>query len=144
MGIHGFAPWYALRRNVTDMGKGEKEEGEMMGKEGWKRPEGAEELGVPMEAIAGRYWNEGYKGISVQMREGEVVADCTDRCFPFEITFGHLTGKKLVAEMHDLWDDYSFKKKAEVKVDDKGRIVALGIGFEDEMKDLIWFDRVED
>lgn len=107
-------------------------------------PEDPEPLGVAVEGLVGRYFNKGYKEIRLEMREGKVVADCSDRCFPFVVTFGHLSGKRFVADMHDVWDDYYFKKKAEVKVDEKGKVVAVGVEFEDEMDDLIWFERTED
>lgn len=107
-------------------------------------PEDPEPLGVAVEGLVGRYFNKGYKEIKLEMREGKVVADCSDRCFPFVVTFGHLSGKRFVADMHDVWDDYYFKKKAEVKVDEKGKVVAVGVEFEDEMDDLIWFERTED
>lgn len=107
-------------------------------------PEDPEPLGVAVEGLVGRYFNKGYKEIRLEMREGKVVADCSDRCFPFVITFGHLSGRKFVADMHDVWDDYHSKKKAEVKVDEEGKVVAVGVDFEDEMEDLIWFERIED
>lgn len=107
-------------------------------------PENPEPLGVAVEGLAGRYFNKGYKEIRLEVREGKVVADCSDRCFPFVITFGHLSGKKFVADIHDVWDDFDFKKKAEVKVNGEGKVVAVGVDFEDDMEDLIWFERIED
>lgn len=106
-------------------------------------PEDLEPLGVAVEGLVGRYFNKGYKEIRLEMREGKVVADCSDRCFPFVITFGHLSGKRFVADMHDLWDDDYFKKKAEVKVNSEGKVIAVGVHFEDDMEDLIWFERIE-
>lgn len=106
-------------------------------------PENPEPLGVAVEGLVGKYFNKGYKEIRLEMREGKVVADCSDRCFPFVLTFGHLSGKRFVADMHDVWDDYRSKKKAEVKVDEEGKIVAVGVEFEDDMEDLVWFERIE-
>lgn len=106
-------------------------------------PENPEPLGVAIEGLVGRYFDKGYKEIRLEMREGKVVADCSDRCFPFVITFGHLSGNKFVANMHDLWDDFHFKNKAEVKVNEQGKVVAVGVGFEEDMEDLIWFERIE-
>ncbi|KAI7781331.1 beta-lactamase/transpeptidase-like protein [Diaporthe eres] len=106
-------------------------------------PENPEPLGVAVEGLVGRYFNKGYKEIGLEMREGKVNADCSDRCFSFVITFGHLSGNKFVADMHDVWDDYYFKKKAEVKVNEGTKVVAVGVDFEDDMEDLIWFERIE-
>jgi CubicO group peptidase (beta-lactamase class C family) len=125
------------RAKYVEADKKEKEKPE------YNVPEDPEPLGVAVEGLVGRYFNKGYKEIRLEMREGKVVADCSDRCFPFVITFGHLSGKRFVAGVHDVWDDYHFKRKAEVKVDGEGKVIAVGIGFEDEMEDLIWFDRID-
>ncbi|KAG8163527.1 hypothetical protein KVR01_006824 [Diaporthe batatas] len=107
-------------------------------------PEDPEPLGVAIQGLAGRYYNKGYKELRLEMKEGKVVADCTDRCFPFVVTFEHLSGKRFVADMHDLWDDFHFFKKAAVKVDGEGKVVAVGVHFETDLEELIWFDRIED
>lgn len=125
------------RAKYLEADKKEKEKPE------YSVPENLEPLGVAVEGLVGRYFNKGYKEIRLEMREGKVVADCSDRCFPFVITFGHLSGEKFVADMHDVWDDYHSKKKAEVKVDEEGKVVAVGVDFEDDMEDLIWFERIE-
>lgn len=106
-------------------------------------PEDPEPLGVEVEGLVGKYFNKGYKEIRLELREGKVVADCSDRCFPFVLTFGHLSGKRFVADMHDVWDNYDFKKKAEVKVNGDGKVVAVGVEFEEDMEDLVWFERTE-
>ncbi|KAI3391181.1 hypothetical protein diail_7786 [Diaporthe ilicicola] len=109
----------------------------------WKVPENPEPLGTAVEGLVGTYFNKGYKEIRLEMREGQVVADCSDRCFPFVLTFGHLSGKRFVADWHDVWDDYHSNKKAEVKVDGEGKVVSVGIDFEEDVGDLIWFERIE-
>lgn len=105
-------------------------------------PEDPEPLGLAVEGLVGRYFHNGYKEIRLEMREGKVVADCSDRCFPFVITFSHLSGKRFLADIHGVWDDEYIKKKAEVRVDGEGKVVAVGIDFEEDMEDLIWFDRI--
>lgn len=126
------------RSQYLEAEKKEKEKPE------YRVPENPEPLGVTVEGLVGRYFNNGYKEIRLEVREDKVVADCSDRCSPFSITFGHLSGAKFVANMHDVWDDYDFKKKAEVKVNKEGKVVAIGVDFEDDMEDLIWFERIED
>lgn len=106
-------------------------------------PENPEPLGVAVEGLVGRYFNKGYKEIRLEMRKGKVVADCSDRCFPFVMTFEHLSGNKFVADTHEVWDAFDLKRKAEVKVSGEGKVVAVGIEFEDDMEDLVWFERIE-
>ncbi|KAH7066745.1 beta-lactamase/transpeptidase-like protein [Paraphoma chrysanthemicola] len=105
------------------------------------KPENVEPLGLPLESVAGQYFDQGYKGIVVECKEGKLVADCTDRCFPFDLTFEHLTGRKFVIESHDVWEDERRKLKGEVRIED-GRVVGLGVGFEKDIEGgLIWFQR---
>lgn len=106
-------------------------------------PEDPEPFGVAVEGLVGRYFNKGYKEIRLEMRKGKVVADCSDRCFPFVMTFEHLSGNKFVADTHEVWDAFDFKRKAEVKVNGEGKVVAVGVDFEEDMEDLIWFERIE-
>lgn len=109
----------------------------------YKVPEDPEPFGVAIEGLVGRYFNKGYKEIRLEMRKGKVVADCSDRCFPFVMTFEHLSGNKFVADTHEVWDAFDLKRKAEVKVNGEGKVSAVGIDFVDDMEDLIWFERIE-
>lgn len=106
-------------------------------------PENPEPFGVAIEGLVGRYFNKGYKEIRLEMRKGKVVADCSDRCFPFVMTFEHLSGNKFVADTHEVWDAFDLKRKAEVRVNEEGKVVAVGIEFEDDMEDFIWFEKIE-
>jgi CubicO group peptidase (beta-lactamase class C family) len=114
-----------------------KEDPEFMG------PENPEPLGVPLEKLAGTYYDAGYKDLILEMKDGKLVADCQDRCFPFMLTFEHLTGKKLVVELHDLCGDEKLKMRGEVRIEG-GKATSLGIEYGDELKGHpIWFDRVD-
>lgn len=105
------------------------------------RPERPEPLGVPLESLAGTYHDAGYKDLVLEMKDGKLVADCSDRCFPFVLTFEHLTGQQLVAESHDLWGDEKRKLRCEVRIEG-GKATSLGMVFEDDLEGYpIWFDK---
>jgi CubicO group peptidase (beta-lactamase class C family) len=106
-----------------------------------EKPGKPEPLGIALEKIMGTYHDAGYKDLVLEMRDGKVMADCQDRCFPFMLTFEHLTGDKFVVDNHDLWTDTTRKIKGEVRIEG-GKAVALGVGLEEDVEGgLIWFDR---
>jgi CubicO group peptidase (beta-lactamase class C family) len=105
-------------------------------------PEKPEPLAVRLEDIAGTYFDPGYKHIVLEIREGKLVADLDDRCFPSLLTFEHLTGNKFVIDNLDVWGMERRKQPGEIRVDG-GRVVALGVGLEEDVEGgLIWFSRV--
>jgi CubicO group peptidase (beta-lactamase class C family) len=132
--------WSALFRKWSDADEAEdlEETPEL------KKPENPEPLGTNLDELTGTYYNAGYKELVIEMKDGKPVADCTDRCFPFVLTFEHLTGSKFVVETRGTWDGSGRKLRGEVKVE-SGRILAVGILEldEDPEKRLVWFDRVE-
>lgn len=105
------------------------------------KPENPEPLGVPLEQLVGMYHDPGYKDLVLEMREGNVVADCDDRCFPFTLAFEHLTGSKFLVHNRGSWSGEERKWKGEVRIVD-GEVRAVGVEFESEVEGgLIWFDR---
>jgi CubicO group peptidase (beta-lactamase class C family) len=125
------------RAKALERAREEKEKPE------WKAPENPEPLGTAMQGLVGKHFNKGYKEIGLEMREGKVVADCSDRCFPYMLTFEHQSGNQFVADWHDVWGDDHLNMKAEVKLDGDGKVVAVGVDFEENMEGLIWFERIE-
>jgi CubicO group peptidase (beta-lactamase class C family) len=107
------------------------------------RPEDCEPLGVELEDMVGTYRDKGYKDLVLEIREGKLVADCNDRCFPSILTFYHLTGQKFRVEMYGPWDGQTRRVRGEIRVED-GKVTAVGVEFEEDVKGgLIWFKRVE-
>lgn len=131
--------WSAFYRGWKD--REDKEDDEV--KPEHTKPENPKPLSVPMEALVGTYHDPGYKDLVLEMKDGNVVADCDDRCFPFVLTFEHLTGSKFLVHNRGSWSGESRKWRGEVRIDD-GKVTAVGVEFETEVKGhLIWFNRVE-
>ncbi|KAF2828112.1 beta-lactamase/transpeptidase-like protein [Ophiobolus disseminans] len=107
------------------------------------KPTNPEPLGVALETLTGTYRDAGYKDLVLEMKDGKLVADCHDRCFPFVLTLEHLTEGKFAIEVYDVWGGERRKLKGEIRIQD-GRAVSLGVGFEGEIEGhLTWFDRIE-
>jgi CubicO group peptidase (beta-lactamase class C family) len=106
------------------------------------KPKHPKPLGLGLEDLVGTYHNAGYKGLALDMKDGKLMADCNDRCFPFMLTFHHQTGPKFVVEMRGVWDDYTRKLRGEFQIED-GNAVAMGVELEPDVKGgLIWFDKM--
>jgi hypothetical protein len=77
------------------------------------------------------------------MVDGKLVADCTDRCFPFMLTFEHLTANKFVVDRRYTWDTLKGKLRGEARIED-GKVTSVGVELEEDVEGgLIWFNRVE-
>ena len=105
--------------------------------------ESVEPLDIALEKMAGSYHNVGYKGLVLEMKDGKLVADYSDRCFPYMLAFEHLTGNKFTVEMHGVWQGKLYDTiQGEIRTEG-GQVTAIGVGLEKDVKGgLIWFDRV--
>ncbi|KAH8885644.1 beta-lactamase family protein [Thozetella sp. PMI_491] len=97
----------------------------------------------PLEAYTGQYWNAGYHGLTVQVRDGQLFIDATDRSNGFTLTFEHLRDQTIyVAHLTDSIEGGDDPVEAEFKFD-KNRAVRLGLRLEEILEDKIWFERIE-
>ncbi|KAI4907612.1 hypothetical protein J4E90_009641 [Alternaria incomplexa] len=130
--------WSAFFKNFQAMDDAEEAE-----KPEWTKVKDAQPLDVSLDAIVGSYHNVGYKSLAVEMKDGMLVADCTDRCFPYMLTFAHLSGNIFAIDMHGVWDGKLYSTiRGEIRIE-AGEVVAVGVGLESDVKGgLIWFDRV--
>jgi hypothetical protein len=103
-----------------------------------------EPLAVPLEELAGTYFNAGYRNLVLTVQEGRLEADCTDRGMPFILKFDHLSGTAFVADQKYLFGMNRRKIKAEFGMDEDGTVQRLGIPLCGEMEgEPIWFDRTK-
>ncbi|KAF2269796.1 beta-lactamase/transpeptidase-like protein [Lojkania enalia] len=105
--------------------------------------ESAVPMSLPIEGYVGVYENAGYHILRVELKDGKLSADCSDRCFGFELSFKHLPGDCFIVESHDILGDSTSKIGAEFRVGEDGYVEQLGVEFVEEMKgELIWFSRL--
>jgi CubicO group peptidase (beta-lactamase class C family) len=131
--------WSAFFRGWNEMGQEEDKKV----KPEFEKPENPEPLGVALEEIVGTYHDAGYKDLVIEMKDGKLVADCTDRCFPFMLTFEHLTANKFVVDRRYTWDTLKGKLRGEVRIEE-GKVTSVGVELEEDVEGgLIWFKKVE-
>lgn len=104
--------------------------------------EEAEPQKIPLSAYVGEYWNAGYHGMTVQVKDGGLFIDCSDRSMPFTLTFEHFYGQtKYIARMRDYFEGCEGPFRAEFRFEND-RVVKMGLHLEDYIKELIWFDKI--
>ena len=105
-------------------------------------PDSPEPLPVTLEKLTGEYFHSGYRTLVLELKDGHLEADCTERCMPFTLKFSHLSGSSFVVEHQDVLFKSKQKLKAEFDVRDAGEVRSLGIALCAEMKgELIWFGK---
>ncbi|KAL6798288.1 beta-lactamase/transpeptidase-like protein [Trichoderma sp. SZMC 28012] len=97
---------------------------------------------MPLSAYTGEYWNPGWRGVVVQVKDGELFIDCSDRSYVFTVKLQHVCEQtKYVAVMREVVGGVGTAMRAEFRFENDVA-VKVGIMFEEELDDYIWFDRV--
>ncbi|TQV98374.1 hypothetical protein V2A60_007881 [Cordyceps javanica] len=101
---------------------------------------------MPLTAYTGHYWNPGYRGFRIQIRDAQLFIDARDRSFPSTLTLRHVSGQTNYLAYAQAADNVGGLPvddeplRAEF-VFDNDRAIKFGLLLEPEL-DLIWFDRV--
>ncbi|PPJ52226.1 hypothetical protein CBER1_09730 [Cercospora berteroae] len=102
-----------------------------------------EPLNIPLSAYVGEYWNAGYRGLNIEVKEGRLFVDATERTMGFWLEFEHLADQSVfVVKLKDYYGGLSVERAAEFRFQND-RVVKVGIDFEDDFEGYIWFDKVE-
>lgn len=98
---------------------------------------------LPLNAYTGQYCNPGYHCLTVSTTESEALfIDGTDRSLAFTARFEHVCNHTIfIAHLADYWEGGDNETPAEFEMAD-GEAVRMGILFEDELDEFIWFDKV--
>ncbi|KAJ6780366.1 hypothetical protein PWT90_03574 [Aphanocladium album] len=112
-----------------------------------REAEDAEPQKMPLTAYAGHYWNPGYRGLHVQIKDGKLFIDATDRSFQSLITLHHVSGQtkyRAHLQASDAWGGIALVEPVPAEfVFNNDKVVKFGLQL-DENLDLIWFDRVHE
>ncbi|KYK58481.1 beta-lactamase family protein [Drechmeria coniospora] len=99
---------------------------------------------MPLEAYAGQYWNPGYHGMTVEVKDGGLFVDATDRSMGFTLTFTHVSEQtKYIAHVRDMFEGGSAPIRAEFRFDND-KVTKMGLHLESEVDEYIWFDRAHE
>lgn len=98
----------------------------------------------PLSEYVGRYWNAGYHGMNVEIRDDNLFINATGRSQAFTLQLEHLCDQlKYVATYTDYYDENKWELAAEFIVSNN-HVARMGLRLEDELDHLIWFDRESD
>jgi CubicO group peptidase (beta-lactamase class C family) len=129
-------PAYWRKCQTDEEKENEKEDPDLL------PPASPEALDIPLEELAGTYFNAGYRNLVLTLREGRLEADCTDRGMPFTLKFDHLSRNFFIAEHRDLINRSRRKMKATFELREDGAVQRLGIPLCGEMEgEPIWFEK---
>ena len=107
--------------------------------------EEAEPQKMPLTAYAGHYWNPGYRGFHLQIRDAQLFVDARDRSFSATLTLRHVSGQTnylAYAQAADIFGGLPVNEPMRAQfVFDNDRAVKFGLSLDPDL-DLIWFDRV--
>ncbi|KAI7501897.1 beta-lactamase/transpeptidase-like protein [Hortaea werneckii] len=96
---------------------------------------------LPLESYTGTYNNAGYHDLIVEIRNGRLFVDATDRSMGFTLTFDHVCdNSKYVAHLSDFQTVGDDPLAAEFKLENS-RAVSMGLHLEPDLIQYIWFDR---
>ena len=141
---HERPDWNAhSRKRDDDFDENDEKEGEERREKLWSGSRGVQSPSTPLTSYTGQYWNTGYHTLTVEIKDDRLFEDANDRSEGFVLVFEHVRDHtKYIAHLTHYLEGGDEKLAAEfVFKDDK--VVKLGIDFEPDLKDYIWFDKVE-
>ncbi|KEF61262.1 uncharacterized protein A1O9_02827 [Exophiala aquamarina CBS 119918] len=98
---------------------------------------------TPLEAYTGVYSHPGYHALVVQIKDGNIFIDATDRSMGFTLTFEHVSDQtKYIAHLSDLVEGGDDPIKAEFILEG-AQAVKMGLNLEPALMELIWFEKHE-
>ncbi|KAJ4209590.1 hypothetical protein NW759_013444 [Fusarium solani] len=105
------------------------------------RSESAQPQTRPLGQYTGYYWNAGYHGMKVEIKDDALFINATDRSMAFTLVFEHQRDQtKYIAHLSDLWEGGDDLIPAEF-VFDGDKAVKMGLDLEPLIGDKIWFER---
>lgn len=129
-------------KTKDDERTGEREGGKEQGKQRDVVGRSHQEV-TSRSAYTGKYWHPGYHNVAVQIKDGKLLIDATDRSMGFALSFDHVRDQtKYIGHLCDMYDgeDDSIETKF---VFQKDKATKLGLRLEVAIQEMIWFERVE-
>ncbi|KAI8955948.1 beta-lactamase family protein [Xylaria longipes] len=101
--------------------------------------EEAEPRKMPLSAYTGEYWNPGYKGMNVDVKDGKLFIDASDRSMGYFLTFDHVRDQtEYIMKCCNFPSGESCLMAAKFVFQND---TAIKMGLEFEGDEFIWFDR---
>lgn len=98
-----------------------------------------------LELYTGTYSNVGYHEVVVEIKDGHLYIDATDRTMGFYISLEHFKDQeKFIGHCEDYYDGAESKIAIAFDFENEGeKATRVGVDFEVAVGDYIWFDRVK-
>ncbi|RAO67209.1 uncharacterized protein BHQ10_003221 [Talaromyces amestolkiae] len=95
----------------------------------------------PLEAYVGRFWNAGYRVMTVTTKDNQLFIDATDRSNGFTMTFEHVSDQtEYIAHARDAIELEDEPIDARFVFKD-GKAIKMGLDLEPAIREMIWFER---
>lgn len=96
-----------------------------------------------LDAYIGTYHNAGYHTLTIQVKDGALFIDATDRTNGFTVTFEHVCNQmKYIARRRGDWLEGGSPLVCAEFVFKGEQVSKLGIDFEEDVEGLVWFDKI--
>lgn len=106
----------------------------------------AEPLKMSLDAYVGQYWNVGYKGMVVKLKDIYLHIDASDRTMAFALDLEHISNNTyFIGTIYDMLaaGEEVDKIKVEFRLDAEKKVARMGIDQESNLDgQLIWYDKV--
>ncbi|KAJ8131382.1 hypothetical protein O1611_g2241 [Lasiodiplodia mahajangana] len=105
--------------------------------------EEAEPQKMPLSTYTGEYWNPGYHGVAVTIKDNKLFIDATERSMGFTLLLDHVRNQtEYIAHYSGYQSDDDELLEAEFRFEND-KVVKMGLDLVGG-DELIWFDRVEE
>ncbi|KEQ75228.1 beta-lactamase/transpeptidase-like protein [Aureobasidium namibiae CBS 147.97] len=101
-------------------------------------------LEVPAEKYCGTFFNAAYRGVTIEMQDGDLYIDAADRSEPFDMVLEHVKDNREFRGYITADDGRGEDGIAvEVRLDEKDDVVAVGFNWDPELgsKYFFWHER---
>lgn len=100
-----------------------------------------------LDAYVGRYFNSGYHTLNIEIKDGQLFIDASDRSLGYKVMLFHVSGKSLFGGQLHMCDEFGgamvSHEKARFIINDEGEVSSFGIALEPKLEnELIWFNKV--
>jgi CubicO group peptidase (beta-lactamase class C family) len=99
---------------------------------------------TPIGTYVGNYSNQGYHEMVVEIKDGSLFVNATERSMGFTLTFEHIANQtEYIAHLSD-WQEGGDDPVKAIFVFEGDHVVKMGLGLEPDLQSLIWFDKVKE
>ncbi|PHH91501.1 hypothetical protein CDD83_230 [Cordyceps sp. RAO-2017] len=141
--------WVAVETEGAEAKAGARLEGDAKAEDLRDRCPGVREpepQTLPLDAYTGKYWNPGYREMTVQINNGSLFVDAGDRSMAFTLKFRHLCNQTKYTAHSRSPASLGFADSDDLDAEfrlENNKAVRMGLQLDDDLPGFIWFDKRE-